>query len=140
MINQSILMGRLTRDVELRYSQGGDMAIARFTLAVERDYKAKDEEKPATDFIGCKAFGKTAEFISKYFRQGSMLAVVGSIQTGSYEDKDGKKVYTTDVIVNKASFTGEKADGQQAAPAAPAAQGDGFMTIPTGLEEELPFN
>ena len=138
MINQSILMGRLTRDVELRYSQGGDMAIARFNLAVERDYKAKNEEKPATDFISCKAFGKTAEFISKYFRQGSMLAVVGSIQTGSYEDKDGKKVYTTDVIVNKASFTGEKAEaGTQPTP---TTNSDGFMTIPTDIGEELPFN
>ena len=139
MLNQSILMGRLTRDVELRYSQGGDMAIARFTLAVDRDFKTKNEEKPATDFISCKAFGKTAEFVSKYFRQGSMLAVVGSIQTGSYDDKDGKKVYTTDVVVNKASFTGEKAD-QHAAPAAQAAQSDGFMNIPKELEEELPFN
>lgn len=139
MINQVILMGRLTRDVELRYQQGTNTAVARFSLAVERDFKAQGAEKPEVDFINCVAFNKTAEFIGKYFKQGSMLAVIGRIQTGSYTDKDGVKVYTTDVIVDKASFTGEKRDGQPLPQATPAS-GDGFMNIPDNLKDELPFS
>lgn len=145
MLNQSIIMGRLTRDVELRYSQGSDMAIGRFTVAVERDYKAQGAEKAETDFINCVAFGKTAEFIGKYFSQGSMICVAGRIQTGSYTNKDGQKVYTTDINVEKAHFTGEKRqDGQQtnARPQpAPVAGTDDFMSIPDGLDmDDLPFN
>ena len=140
MLNQSILMGRLTRDVEVRYSQPTNTAIASFTLAVERDYKTEGEETP-TDFISCKAFGKTAEFISKYFFKGSMLAVVGKIQTGSYTNKEGVRVYTTDVVVEKASFTGEKKqDGQQMPQRTNTSLSDGFMNIPDGIDEELPFN
>lgn len=144
MLNESVLMGRLTRDVEIRYAQGSDMAIGRFCLAIDRDYQKQGEERK-TDFVNCVALGKTAEFISNYFKQGSMLAVRGSIQTGSYTNKDGVKVYTTEVKVDKASFTGEKReDGAQGRPQTtppPApADSDGFMHIPDGIDEELPFN
>lgn len=138
MLNNVTLMGRLTRDIEVRYAQGSDLALASFTLAVERDYKAQIEER-ATDFINCKAFGKTAEFIGKYFGQGNMLAVTGRIQTGSYTNRDGVKVYTTDVVVDKASFTGEKRDAQPAPQPTPQSA-DGFVNIPDGIAEELPFN
>ena len=135
MLNHTVLMGRLVKDVEIRYAQGGDKAVAKFTVAVERDYKPKGADKPETDFISCTAFNKTAEFISKYFKKGSMIAVVGRIQTGSYE-KDGKKIYTTDVAVEKASFTGEsKKDGGSQ----PAANSSGFGEIPEGDDDDLPF-
>lgn len=141
MLNSVVIMGRLTRDAEVRYSQGDNKAIARFTLAVDRDYQREGEER-AADFISCVAFGKTAEFISKYFRQGSMLAITGRIQTGSYTNKEGQKVYTTDVIVDKASFTGEKKGDNQNTQAAQASSiGDGFMHIPDNLDDDtLPFN
>lgn len=140
MLNNVVLMGRLTRDVELRYSQSGNKASGSFTLAVDRDYKGQNGER-LTDFINCVAFDKTAEFIGRHFRKGSMLAVVGRIQTGSYTNKEGQKVYTTDVVVQLASFTGEKSDGQQAAPTPTPAQHDGFMLMPDGVEDEdLPFN
>lgn len=142
MLNNVILMGRLTRDVDLRYSQGSNTAVGRFTLAVDRDYQKEGEERVA-DFINCVSFGKTAEFIDKHFTKGSMLAVVGSIQTGSYDNKDGQKVYYTEVLVNKASFTGEKREqGAQPAPQPtpnPTTDKDGFMSIPDGVDE-LPFN
>lgn len=141
MLNFTVIMGRLTRDPEVRYSQGSNTAIARFTLAVDRDYQKEGEER-AADFISCVAFNKTAEFIEKYFRQGSMLAIAGRIQTGSYVNKDGQKVYTTDVIVEKASFTGEKRDGnQQAGCYTPNnANNDSFMDIPDSVEDSgLPF-
>lgn len=137
MLNQSILMGRLVRDPEVRYTQGDNKAVTRFTLAVERDYK-KDGEERAADFINCVAFGSTAEFIGKFFSKGSMLAVVGRIMTGSYTNKDGVKVYTTDVVIEKASFTGEKK--ADASPQAPTPDSDGFMEIPEGIDNELPFN
>ena len=142
-INQVILMGRLTKDIEVRYAQGSDLAIGRFCLAVERDYQREGEEK--ANFINCVCFGNTAEFISKYFRKGSMIAVIGSIQTGSY-DKDGQKVYYTEVKVDKASFTGEKKEDSQPAPQEKPQErpkpsnGDGFLSIPDGIDEELPFN
>lgn len=141
MLNHVVLMGRLTRDVEVRYSQGSNMAIGRFTLAVERDYKKEGEER-AADFVSCVAFGKTAEFISQYFGKGSMIAVTGSIQTGSYTNQEGQKVYTTEVKVDKASFTGEKReDGQQSRPQPQQTPDyDGFMNVPDGIDEELPFN
>ena len=145
MLNQVVLMGRLTRDIELRYAQGSDKAVGRFSLAVERDYKAPNEER-ATDFINCVAFDRIAEFIEKHFSKGSMIAIVGRIQTGSYTNREGVKVYTTDVIVSTVSFTGEKkADAQQAGtqPAQttppPMANPDGFMDIPADMDE-LPFN
>lgn len=148
-MNKVILMGRLTRDPEVRYSQGEQAtAIARYTLAVDRRFK-RDGDQTA-DFIGCVAFGKLGEFAEKYLRKGTKVVVTGRIQTGSYTNKDGQKVYTTDVVVEEHDFAESKAASSQAvnygsAPAAPApaasSQGmpDGFMTIPEGVEEELPF-
>ena len=153
-MNKVILMGRLTRDPEVRYSQGeSSLAIARYTLAVDRRFRRNGDEQSA-DFIGCVAFGKSAEFAEKYFRQGLKVIVTGRIQTGSYTNKDGQKVYTTDVVVEEQEFAESKATsdanagsfsragGFQQAPApTPAADaGDGFMNIPDGIDEELPFN
>lgn len=152
-MNKVILMGRLTRDPEIRYSAGDNsMAIARYTLAVDRRFK-RDNEATA-DFIGCVAFGRSAEFAEKYFRQGLKIVVTGRIQTGSYTNKDGQKVYTTDVIVEDQEFAESKAASQAnsydgggyqqqpsySKPAPSAASGDGFMNIPDGIDEELPFN
>ena len=146
-------MGRLTRDPEIKYTQGGNsMAIARYTLAVDRRFKRDGD--PTADFINCVAFGRNAEFAEKYFRQGLKVVVTGRIQTGSYTNKDGQKVYTTDVVVEEQEFAESKATsdanagsfshagGFQQAPApTPAADaGDGFMNIPDGIDEELPFN
>lgn len=143
-MNKVILMGRLTRDPEVRYSQGEtSMAIARYTLAVDRRFK-RDGEQTA-DFIGCVAFGRAGEFAEKYFRKGTKVLVTGRIQTGSYE-RDGQRVYTTDVVVEEQEFAESKASSQDssyqqaAGPAPSSAVGDGFMNIPEGLEEELPFN
>ena len=145
-MNKVILMGRLTRDPEVRYSQGENAtAVARFTLAVDRRFRRDDA---GTDFIGCVAFGKNAEFIEKYFRQGTKALITGRIQTGSYTNKDGQKVYTTDVVVEDQEFAESKnASGANDAGFAPmsrpqpsAAIGDGFMNIPDGIDEELPFN
>ena len=136
MFNQSILMGRLTRDPVTRYLQGSDNSITDFTLAVDREYKVGGEKK--TDFIKCTAWNNTGEFIAKHFRQGNMILVVGSIETDSYTNKDGVKVYTTGIRVNKASFTGEKktTDESNLEPSP-----DGFMNIPDGVEDSgLPFN
>lgn len=140
MINSVVIMGRLTRDAEVRYSQGSNTAIAMFTLAVDRDYQREGEEQVA-DFVRCVAFNKTAEFIGKYFKQGSMLAITGRIQTGSYTNKDNQKVYTTDVVVDKASFTGEKKGDSQNRQPAGEPVGDGFYNIPEGVYDSgLPFN
>ena len=114
------------------------MAIASFTLAVDRKFK-KDGEQSA-DFINCKAFGKTAEVIEKYVVKGTKIAVVGHIQTGSYTNKDGQKVYTTDVVIDELEFCESRSSQQTSSQPAPAPSGDGFMNIPTGLEAELPFN
>ena len=149
-MNKVILMGRLTRDPEIRYSSGETAtAVARFTLAVDRRFARRDSEQTA-DFIGCVAFGRNAEFIEKYFRQGMRVTICGRIQTGSYTNRDGQKVYTTDVVVEEQEFAESKAayeasrnrGGYQSAPApSPAnAMGDGFMNIPDGIDEELPFN
>ena len=143
-MNKVILMGRLTRDPEVRYSQGENaMAIARFTLAVDRRFRRDDA---STDFIGCVAFGRNAEFIEKYFRQGTKALITGRIQTGSYTNKDGQKVYTTDVVVEDQEFAESKNSQGDAGfqstsrPMPSAAAGDGFMNIPDGIDEELPFN
>ena len=145
-MNKVILMGRLTRDPEVRYSQGENAtAVARFTLAVDRRFRRDDA---STDFIGCVAFGRNAEFIEKYFRQGTKALITGRIQTGSYTNRDGQKVYTTDVVVEDQEFAESKnASGASDAGFAPvsrpqpsAAIGDGFMNIPDGIDEELPFN
>ena len=154
-MNKVILMGRLTRDPEVRYSQGDSAsAVARYTLAVDRRFK-RDGEASA-DFINCVAFGRAAEFAERYLRQGVKIAVTGRIQTGSYTNRDGQKVYTTDVVIEEQEFAESKNAGasnnagyqnngyQQAAPApAPAPRadiGDGFMNIPDGIDEELPFS
>ena len=137
-MNKVILMGRLTRDPEIRYSQGDKpMAIARISLAVDR--KFKQEGQPTADFINCIAFGKTAEVIEKYVAKGTKIAVVGRIQTGSYTNKDGQKVYTTDVVIDSQEFCEGKKETQETAPSAPVDK-DGFMNIPDGIDSELPFN
>lgn len=147
-MNKVILMGRLTRDPEVRYSQGDSaMAIARYTLAVDRRFNRNGDEGSA-DFIGCVAFGRAGEFAEKYFRKGTKVLVTGRIQTGSYTNRDGVKVYTTDVVVEDQEFAESKNsnagnDGgyvsNNRAPE-PSGAGDGFMNIPDGIDEELPFN
>ena len=145
-MNKVILMGRLTRDPEVRYSQGESAnAVARYTLAVDRRFK-RDGDATA-DFINCVPFGRAAEFAEKYLRQGVKIAVTGRIQTGSYTNKDGVRVYTTDVVVEEQEFAESKAasasnSGYQASPSpSPSADiGDGFMNIPDGIDEELPFS
>lgn len=137
-MNKVILMGRLTREPEVRYS--GETAVARYSLAVDRKYK-KDGEATA-DFISCVAFGKSGEFVEKYLKKGMKIAVTGRIQTGSYTNKDGVKVYTTDVIVEEHEFCESKVSGTQDSSNVPtfAPGDDGFINIPDGIEEELPFN
>lgn len=147
-MNKVILMGRLTRDPEVRYSQGENAtAVARYTLAVDRRFNRSNDDQTA-DFINCVAFGRSGEFAEKYLHKGTKIAITGRIQTGSYTNKDGVKVYTTDVVVEDQEFAESKnasaANGGYA-PAerndsAPAAAGDGFMNIPDGIDEELPFN
>lgn len=137
-MNKIILIGRLTKDPDVRYTQGAQpTAIARYTLAVDRKFKKQGE--PDADFINCVEFGKLAEFAEKYFKKGTKIAVTGRIQTGSYTNKDGVKVYTTDVIVEEHEFAESKASSAQPAQAAPTSK-DGFMSIPDGLDDELPFN
>ena len=141
IMNKVILMGRLTRDPEVKYTQGENtMAIARYTLAVDRRFKRDGEA--AADFISCVAFGRQAEFAEKYLRQGIRIVVTGRIQTGSYTNRDGNKVYTTDVVVEEQEFAESKnvqnhAAGQAAA-GKPQVDPDGFMNIPDGIDEELP--
>ena len=140
-MNKVILMGRLTRDPEVRYSQGEkSTAVARYSLAVDRKYK--QEGQPTADFINCIAFGKLGEFAEKYLRKGTKIAVIGRIQTGSYTNKDGQKVYTTDVVVEEQEFAESKNASQQSNNdrPQPMTDSDGFMSIPDGIDEELPFN
>lgn len=132
-MNKVILMGRLTRDPEVRNSQGGT-AVARYTLAVDRMFKREGE--PNTDFINCITFGKSSEFVEKYLKKGMRIAVSGRIRTGSYTNRDGVKVYTTDIIVEEHEFAERKQAGACDMPG----QGDGFMNIPDGLDDELPFS
>lgn len=143
IMNKVILIGRLTRDAEVRYSQGENpSAIARFNLAVDRRFK-RDGENQA-DFIQCVAFGKTGEFFEKFGRKGAKFAIEGRIQTGSYTNRDGQKVYTTDVVVENVEFAESKgnnnSDGGFKPSAAEPVSDDGFMNIPAGIDEELPFN
>ena len=142
-------MGRLTRDPNISYSQSGDnMAIARFTLAVDRRGKRQDgADQQTADFIGCVCFGRSAEFAEKYLRQGMKVAVSGRIQTGSYTDRNGQKVYTTDVVLDDIEFaeskTAEHRNGNTeyyGQRPEPCPDKDGFMNIPDGIDEELPFN
>ena len=163
-MNKVILMGRLTRDPDVRYSQNSNqMAIARYSLAVDRRFKRDGE--PDADFINCVAFGKSGEFAEKYFRKGMRVVVTGRIQTGSYTNRDGQKVYTTDVVVEDQEFAESKAASdrnaadynsnnsyggnsygggssyqQPARPMPSQAPADGFMNIPEGIDEELPFS
>jgi single-strand DNA-binding protein len=150
-MNKAILMGRLTRDPEVRYSQGERaMAIARYTLAVDRrGRRNQDGNEQTADFINCVAFDRAGEFAEKYFRQGMRVLISGRIQTGSYTNKDGIKVYTTEVIVDEQEFADSKGAGGESGggyqptsrPAPTSAIGDGFMNIPDGVEDEgLPFN
>ena len=149
-MNKVVLVGRLTRDPEVRYSQGDSAtAVARYTVAVDRRFKRDNE--PTADFIPCVVFGRSAEFAEKYFRQGMRVLVSGRLQTGSYVNKDGQRVYTTEVILDDQEFAdskgaasdmsgyGQSAPSQRPAPT--SAIGDGFMNIPDGVEDEgLPFN
>lgn len=147
-MNKVILMGRLTRDPETRYTNGqnGSTAVARYTLAVDR--RIKTEGQQDADFINCVAFGKAGEFTEKYFRKGMKVLVTGRIQTGSYTNRDGQKVYTTDIVVEEQEFAESKrrstdidARDQSALQAAGYTDaGDGFMSIPDGIDEDLPFN
>ena len=142
-MNKVILMGRLTRDPEIRYSQGDNaMAIARYTLAVNRRFKRDGEQ--AADFINCVSFGKIAEFAEKYLHQGTKILVAGRIQTGSYTNKDNQKVYTTDVVIEECEFAESKSASTgepQGRPTPAQADADGFINIPDGVEDEgLPFN
>ncbi len=150
-MNKAILIGRLTRDPEVRYSQGeNSTAVARFTLAVDRRFQRSGETQTA-DFIGCVAFGKQAEFVERYFKQGMKMVLSGRIQTGSYTNKDGQKVYTTDIVAEDIEFAESKGSNGDAGfqqggshkefrPEPSSAMGDGFMNIPDGIDEELPFN
>lgn len=148
-MNNVSLMGRWTRDPEVRYTQANEpMAIARGTLAVDRPGVRRDAEVTA-DFINIVAFGRTAEFIEKYFRQGHKIAITGRIQTGNYTNKDGNKVYYTEVVANQVEFCESKSNSNSdrnpntsnPAPVSTPTQasGEGFMNIPDGIEDELPF-
>lgn len=150
-MNKVILMGRLTRDPEIRYSQSNEqLAIARYTLAVDRRYNKNGDQ--TADFISCVAFGRSAEFAEKYFKQGIKLVVTGRIQTGSYTNKDGNKVYTTEVVVEDQEFAESKGGSSSSnggsyqpagmpdqAPSPASAGAEGFMNIPEGIEDDLPF-
>lgn len=147
-MNKVILMGRLTRDPEVRYTQGDtSMAIARYSLAVDRR-RSNNNDNPGADFISCVAFGKLGEFAEKYLKKGTKILITGHIITGSYTNKDGNKVYTTDVAVDECEFceskrgmSEEDKDARdQAAVEAYGSGPDGFMNIPEGIDEELPFN
>ena len=148
-MNRAILMGRLTRDPEVRYSSGErSMAIARYTLAVDRGFKRGDSSEQNADFIPCVAFDKAGEFAERYFRQGMRVLVSGRIQTGSYTNKEGQKVYSTEVIIDTQEFADSKgaSDGSSSyqastRPSPASASTDGFMNIPDGVDDEgLPFN
>lgn len=151
-MNKVIMIGRLTRDPDIRYTQGQDqMCIARFTLAVDRQGR-KREGQVNTDFPSCVAFGKVGEFVEKWIRKGTKVAITGHLQTGSYTNRDGVKIYTTDVVIESMEFAESKAaSGSATANTAAAheqapqpAEGDagidGFMNIPDGIDEELPFS
>ena len=156
-MNKVILIGRLTRDPEVRYTQRNSsqdsIAIARFTMAVDRRFR----KEATADFISCVSFGKTAEFAEKYFKKGMKVAITGRVQTGSYTNKDGQKVYTTDVVVEEQEFAESKSASQAPVSGQSGSSGgnsqaggaagsrtqvddDGFMQIPDGIDEELPFS
>ena len=144
-MNKIILMGRLTRDPEVRYGTGeNSTAAARYTIAVNRRFKRDGEQ--SADFISCVTFGRNAEFAEKYLRQGTKIVLTGRIQTGSYTNRDGQKVYTTDIVVEEQEFAENKAaasnggQGNYSRPSAAPSDADGFMNIPDGIDDELPFS
>ena len=146
-MNKAILMGRLTRAPEVRYSQNdSNMAIARFSLAVDRRYKKQGDETTA-DFFNCTAFGKQGEFVEKYLKQGTKIVVTGRIQNDNYTNKEGQKVYSVQIMVEEIEFAESKASSQSnagndgsAQPQMGAPDADGFMNIPDGIDNSLPFN
>ena len=145
-MNKVILMGRLTRDPEVRYGAGeNSTAVARYTIAVDRRFKRDGEQN--ADFIGCVAFGRNAEFVEKYLRQGTKIVLTGRIQTGSYTNRDGQKVYTTDIVVEEQEFAESKAaaagnggQGNYSRASSAPSDANGFMNIPDGIDDELPFS
>lgn len=146
-MNKVLFMGRLTRDPEVRYSQGANAsAVARFSIAVDRRFKREGE--PDADFFNCTAFGKTAEFVEKYLKQGTKIVLSGRVENDNYTNKDGQKVYGTRILVEEIEFAesknaaGGNAGGQNAGgnTAPQATTAEGFMNIPDGVDEELPFN
>ena len=145
-MNKVILMGRLTRDPEVRYGAGeNSTAVARYTIAVDRRFKRDGEQ--SADFIGCVASGRNAEFAEKYLRQGTKIVLTGRIQTGSYTNRDGQKVYTTDIVVEEQEFAESKAaaagnggQGNYSRASSAPSDANGFMNIPDGIDDELPFS
>ena len=143
-MNKVILMGRLTRDPEVRYSQGANQtAVARFSVAVDRRFKREGE--PDADFFNCTSFGRQAEFVERYLHKGTKVVLSGRVQNDNYTNKDGQMVYSVRIMVDEIEFAESKNasgggnDGQNSAPT-PSGAGDGFMNIPDGIDEELPFN
>lgn len=139
-MNKVILVGRLSKDPEARYTQGDNpMCVARYSIAVDRRFKRDGE--PTADFINCVAFGKTGEFAEKYFTKGMRVAVSGRLTTNSYTNKDGVKVYTTEVTVEEHEFAQSKSENETTGSSSNSKQsGDNFMNIPDGIDESLPFN
>lgn len=145
-MNNVSLVGRLVRDPEVRYGQNESVSVAKFSLAVERRFKRDGE--PTVDFINCTVFGKSAEFTEKYFRKGMRVAITGRIQTGSYKNKDGQTVFTTEIIVESQEIAQSKSESNESSTANNAeagkspygSSGDDFMSIPEGSEDELPFS
>lgn len=137
-MNKVLLVGRFTKDPEIKYANSG-LTIASFNVAVDRKYKKEGEQ--SADFISCKAFGKTAEFIEKYFHKGMKIGIEGRIQTGSYQKDDGTKIYTTDVVCDGVEFVESKSsDGSAPKSKQEEQQADDFVNVPDGIDEELPFN
>jgi len=145
-MNKVIMMGRLTRDPEVRYGQGSNTAVCKYSIAVDRRFKR--EGQPEADFFNCTVFGKGAEFAEKYLKKGTKIVISGSIQNDNYTNKDGQKVYSTQIIVDEQEFAESKNAGGNgggnfgsgASDSAPSTSGDGFMNIPEAMEDELPFN
>lgn len=145
-MNKVILMGRLTREPDVRYAQGNgsqeSMCVARYTLAVDR--RGRRDGQQTADFISCVAFGRDGEFAEKYFMKGTKLTVSGRIRTGSYTNREGQKVYTTEVVIEEQEFAESKGDSsgsrQQGEQTGYTDAGGGFMNIPDGIDEELPFS
>lgn len=139
-MNKVILMGRLTRDPDIRYTNNKDntqLCIARYTLAVDKRFKI--EGQPSADFISCVAMGRNGEFAEKYLKQGTKIAVTGRIQTGSYTNKDGQKVYTTDVVIEEQEFAESKGSGKPKEEPVASPENEGFLNVPEGIENDLPF-